>query len=238
MTNYTEAVRKLARAVADDGTELTIALFGVYLVAAGAEVRGPWAYIPGCPKAIKGRVAAAQYVLSLPDTSTFLRHLANAMDAHDREVGRHEPAPLAQTPVYASDMTPLAARADDLNAIARQVSDLASAIAATPPPAAPAPDPHEVHIGDDVDLADLTAAQGKLVQRVVRRAAYDTGKTLLDVLDGWIEGGRENHEALEHRGESDPCWETFHASDIRRMVNDAMRAMGAPEHPLTQPGER
>lgn len=58
------------------------------------------------------------------------------------------------------------------------------------------------------------------------------------VLDDWIKGARENHVALGHRNENrgEECWRTFHASDIRVMINDAARELGleqfvAPEEP-------
>jgi hypothetical protein len=56
---------------------------------------------------------------------------------------------------------------------------------------------------------------------------------LLVILDGWIEGIRENHDALGHRGESrgDECWRQFAPEDIRRMVNDAARAVGITKFP-------
>lgn len=53
------------------------------------------------------------------------------------------------------------------------------------------------------------------------------------VLDDWIKGARENHEALGHRHENagEECWRTFHASDIRNMINDAARELGLKEFP-------
>jgi hypothetical protein len=60
------------------------------------------------------------------------------------------------------------------------------------------------------------------------RGAHRALARFLDVLDGWIEGARSNHDALDHRGESrgEECWTQFHPSDIRRMVNDAAREVG------------
>jgi len=49
---------------------------------------------------------------------------------------------------------------------------------------------------------------------------------VLDSLDGWIAGARDNHEGMGHRGEMDPCWEQFGPGDIRRMVADAAREIG------------
>ena len=56
---------------------------------------------------------------------------------------------------------------------------------------------------------------------------------VLDALDGWIEGARENHGALEHRHENkgEECWRSFAPEDIRRMVNDAAREVGLKPFP-------
>lgn len=42
----------------------------------------------------------------------------------------------------------------------------------------------------------------------------------------WTETGFENHQANDHRGESTPCWEQFHADDVRTMINDVARQLG------------
>ncbi len=54
---------------------------------------------------------------------------------------------------------------------------------------------------------------------------------VLSVLDGWIEGARENHYAMEHRGENrgGECWRQFAPDDFRRMINDAARQVGIRE---------
>jgi hypothetical protein len=56
-------------------------------------------------------------------------------------------------------------------------------------------------------------------------------RTVLNVLDQWIAGARENHEALGHRGEGlgGECWQSHHSNDIRQMVNDAARDLGLDE---------
>jgi hypothetical protein len=122
---------------------------------------------------------------------------------------------------------PHPATVDDLGVIVDKIAGIAQQVAgmtvAPPPPPAKA-----VTVGEDVDLVDLTEAQRHIAQRIVKRAAYETGKALLDVLEGWYETASENHVALEHREDDDGCM-TFRADDIRRMVNDAMRVMGAPE---------
>lgn len=66
-----------------------------------------------------------------------------------------------------------------------------------------------------------------------RQAASLALYTLLTVLDGWVEGAHENHEALGHRGESTDaqCWTQFHPVDIRAMINDAARELGVGEFP-------
>lgn len=82
----------------------------------------------------------------------------------------------------------------------------------------------------DPDQPDLGHLHEAILKRAIRRAAYDMGKALLDVLSGWVEGNVSNHDAM-HEGthDAEDCAETFTASDIRRMVNDAARIMGAPE---------
>jgi len=105
---------------------------------------------------------------------------------------------------------PLALLAPPSEQRATDLSDVLATLAAADP--------------DGPDLARLNEA---LLKRAIRRAAYDMGKALLDVLDGWIEGQQENHEAMGHRDTD--CCDTFEPDDIRRMVNDAARVMGAPE---------
>jgi hypothetical protein len=53
------------------------------------------------------------------------------------------------------------------------------------------------------------------------------------VLDDWIKGARENHEAMGHRAEpvGSECWRSFHPQDIRNMINDAARELGLTEFP-------
>lgn len=126
----------------------------------------------------------------------------------------------------AADMTPLAATADDLAEVSKRVAEIAAHLA-TAQPAASRAAAVTVVVGDECDLLTLTEAQEHLAKRIVRRAVYDTGKALLDVLEGWIEGAAENTAAGMGPRDADP--EQFHADDIRRMVNDACRVMGAPE---------
>ena len=64
---------------------------------------------------------------------------------------------------------------------------------------------------------------------------------LLVNLDGWIQGAKENHEALEHQGREsrgEECWRSFAPSDIRNMINDVARELGLSEFPApTDPEE-
>jgi hypothetical protein len=229
MTNHIEAIRRLARSVAErSASEVGFALFRLYLAAAGATQSGSWLYVPGRATPLKGFRAAAEYVSHLADTSAFLRNMANALDLGDREI--HGPpaadTPLGQQVIAAGDMTPLAARADDLNAVAQHVAELASqlaALGATPP----APDPEAVVVPAGADLPELLAADDRLLDRIVKRSIYTAGVTLLAVLDSWIEGARENTAAGVGHRDADP--EQFYADDFRNMVNDAMRELGAPE---------
>jgi hypothetical protein len=164
------------------------------------------------------------------DTRTTLRSLHDAGRIECQKAGGGYRWRLGYV-VRAADLNPLPASVTELRDLSAQVARLAERLVADPP-AAPA---KVVTVGDDVDLADLTEAQEYLVKRIVKRAVYDTGKALLDVLDGWIEGAISNNEAMGRRDAADP--ELFHAADIRTMVNDAMRLMGAPEHRIPQGGE-
>lgn len=64
-------------------------------------------------------------------------------------------------------------------------------------------------------------------------AVWGTLQSMLGALDGWIEGARDNHEGMGHRGENtgDECWRQFAPSDIRSMVNDVARELGVAEIP-------
>ena len=56
------------------------------------------------------------------------------------------------------------------------------------------------------------------------------------VLDDWIRGAKENHEAMDHSRENrgSECWRTFAPSDFRNMINDAARELGLQEFPLPE----
>lgn len=94
-----------------------------------------------------------------------------------------------------------------------------------PAPAAPITVPELDARLAEHPLDNLFDLDNTLAGRIVKRAQYDALRKLLDVLDGWIEGARENNEAMQRH--DDP--QIFHAEDIRRMVNDAAREVGTRE---------
>lgn len=172
---------------------------------------------------IADRLYAAGFTWGANTTRAVLQALHEVGKAERQLVGNgyrwRRPAATAEPrPATIDDLGSVADRIAD---IARQVADM-TVIQPSPPPPAKA-----VTVGDECDLADLTEAQEYLVRRIVKRAVYDTGRALLDVLEGWIEGAAGNHEALGHRDAD--CCSMFHPDDVRRMVNDACRVMGAPE---------
>jgi hypothetical protein len=82
--------------------------------------------------------------------------------------------------------------------------------------------------------------RGPLTNADQRASASLALYTVLTTLDGWIDGQRENHDAMGHRGENtgSECWRSFAPSDFRRMVNDAARELGLGEFPeSTNPRE-
>jgi len=233
MKTYEDQIKQLARMVLGRGGAVALELLKVYAIAAGAEtLGGGWIRIPGQLTAnAQGWRQFASFVLNAnPDGAwgDVVRKMAIA--AAEGEDAMRLPivqGGLAGEVMYRSDFTPHR----DADVILGELRALIEQ-AQTPPPAAPPA--KAVTVGDDVDLADLTEAQEYLAKRIVKRAVYDTGKALLDVLDGWIEGAAENNESMGRR-DADP--REFHAADIRVMVNDAMRLMGAPEHRIPQAGE-
>jgi hypothetical protein len=62
-----------------------------------------------------------------------------------------------------------------------------------------------------------------LVDRIVRRAQYAALREVLVVVNGWVAGTAENHEAMQHRGN---CCRDFAPADFRQMLNDAARNLG------------
>lgn len=96
---------------------------------------------------------------------------------------------------------------------------------------------------DPVTVRRLDTSKAVPVFGTVRENLADKRQALAifrAVLDDWIRGARENHEASGHRGENtgEECWRTFLAEDVRNMVNDAAQEMGLKEFPKpTRPEE-
>lgn len=78
------------------------------------------------------------------------------------------------------------------------------------------------------------SARGQISDRARLVGRRDALETVLEVLDGWIQGAKENHEAMEHRNEriGEECWHRFAPSDIRNMINDAAQELGLVEFPV------
>lgn len=76
-------------------------------------------------------------------------------------------------------------------------------------------------------------AAGKAEETDKKALASSVLYALLVNLDGWIQGARENHDALDHRGEprGDECWTRWAPADIRSMINDVAREFGVSEFP-------
>lgn len=240
MTTYENRIEQLARMVLGRGGAIALNMLKVYAEAAGVEVLGGgWLRLPG------ERVADAQgwrqfaaRIIDAPAEGrwrSIIRGMANAAAEAEDAMRPPEIPGLAGTPILAADLNRVPASqatADDLLAVAKHVTDLASSLAAIAPPPPPAPASVEtvaeaLRGAENLDLPDLGHLSEAVAKRVVRRAAYDMGRALLDVLAGWIEGAAENTAAGMGSRDADP--EQFHADDIRHMVNDACRAMGAPE---------
>lgn len=76
-------------------------------------------------------------------------------------------------------------------------------------------------------------AAGKPEETDKKALASSVLYALLVNLDGWIQGARENHDALDHRGEpmGEECWTRWHPADVRSMINDVAREFGVSEFP-------
>lgn len=92
---------------------------------------------------------------------------------------------------------------------------------------------------DDMDASDLSMLNTEVGWRLDKATAFGALKAVLDVLDGWIDGARENHVEMGHRDENtgEECWREFHVDDIRRMVNDAARDLDLPRMPYEPPAD-
>jgi hypothetical protein len=100
-------------------------------------------------------------------------------------------------------------------------------------PAVPQPDPRPFTVHHLDGTSTVTGADHPGAQRLALGVVLQT-------LDGWIRGCKENHGPLGHPLESrgEECWRTFAPSDIRNMINDAATEMGLAEFPEpTEPEE-
>lgn len=84
---------------------------------------------------------------------------------------------------------------------------------------------------------DLDGAVTKTLADPLPAGAASCRRTLgvvLRTLDFWIEGAKENHEAMQHRGENigSECWRSFAPDDIRNMINDAATELGLATFPV------
>lgn len=59
-------------------------------------------------------------------------------------------------------------------------------------------------------------------------------RLMLSALDGWVEGARSNHHAMEHRHENigEECWRQIEPADVRGMVNDVAQECDVSPFPL------
>lgn len=100
-------------------------------------------------------------------------------------------------------------------------------------PERPAPEPERVAAVPMERTSALMTLPPSTYTDARRRGASAALSSMLSMLDGWIEGFRENHDGLGHRGENrgEECWTQFHPADIRNMVNDVARELGLTEFP-------
>lgn len=78
----------------------------------------------------------------------------------------------------------------------------------------------------DLDMPDLLLADDKLLDRIVKRAAYDALKAVAGVLDGWQEVSRENHQGMGHRDRFEDCCGRIHPQHVLTMLDDAAGLVG------------
>lgn len=110
--------------------------------------------------------------------------------------------------------------------------DLGAGLAAATAAIAKATPPTAYDMLPDGLKSAVTVPTGSTLADVKREAL----RTFLDVLDGWIDGQKGNHEASGHRYENrgEECWRRWDPADIRAMVNDAARELGLREFPLPE----
>lgn len=73
-------------------------------------------------------------------------------------------------------------------------------------------------------LADVAA---RVAMLSARSSAYETLRTFISVLDGWVEGAKENNRSMDYRDDDRPQGITeFHVNDVRRIANETARMLG------------
>lgn len=77
-------------------------------------------------------------------------------------------------------------------------------------------------------IDSLLRLDDALMRGIVAKARRDALSSVLSTLDGWIEVTRENHGALEHRGEpvGQECWRQLAVQDVRDIVASAATWLG------------
>lgn len=198
MITHRATIRALAQHVVTHGYDtMAYALLRAYAAAAGVtQDGGAWVRFPPTGYRVRGWFNFFHSIASSVDadeTAFPNRYLIVQAMADARARGEQEAA-------LADDDRPgdLSVRVGELEAKLAKITDGSALI-----------------VSSDADLPDLIAADDQMVTRIVRRAAYETGKAMLGVLDGWVE-------------ETDMTAPTFSAASIRTMVNDAMLLMDAP----------
>lgn len=212
LTAHRMTIRALAQYVANNGPHvMAYNLLRTYALAAGVtQDGGGWVRFLPTAYRQRGWFNFAKSLAASDDTD--VTEYRNRYVVVQAMATAHAAGAAAMGEPVASSSAPRMATVDDLNEVAKRITDLASQLASVPPVSSA----DIIVIEDDADLARLTAVQSKLVGRIVKRAVHEMGKTILDVLDGWID-------------ETEMTAPTFSANSIRGMVNDACRVMGAPE---------
>lgn len=65
-------------------------------------------------------------------------------------------------------------------------------------------------------------------RKLTKDACYTALSQMMLVVQSWVEGAKDNHAALGHRGEliGSECWTQFTPEDIFNMINDTAREVG------------
>lgn len=101
--------------------------------------------------------------------------------------------------------------------------------------------PEPVQVTQPVDLGQPYVRPSVVTPTVAHERAIisTTLQRMLGMMDGWIEGARDNHDGEGHRGEmiGEECWVQWHPADFRRMINDVARELGVAEFPALDPAK-